>query len=519
MTNKMRIRDVFSSDLTIPAMLAVLQLTLQMIFHGNYGYFRDELYYIACSDHLDLGYVDHPPLAIAILWVNRLVLGDSLYAMRFLPSVVGAAVVLLAALTARKLGGGKFAQGLASLSIVAAPGLFGHAQLFSLNSFDVFFWAIAGYIVVCLLTDDKPILWISFGLVVGFGLLNKYTVAFLVIGLCAGLLLTQQRKQFLTRSFWLGGAAASAVLLPHVIWEILQGLPTLEFMRNASMDKNVHLGALSLFMGQLQNMNYFNAPLWIGGIYFFSRYREGQYRALAWIYPVVFFIMVLGNGNVYYLSSIYPLYLAGGAVLFELFVHEKSRHWLRPAFVSSLILSAVISLPFALPFLPVEKFIQYQGLLGVMPRADEKFGVAELPQYLSDQFGWKEMVDTVACVYKKLAPEEQAQCVIYARNYGQAAAIDFFGKAHGLPDAICAHNNYWLWGPGQRTGNIAIIVGWNDKLEESLADLLRCYEHVELAARTTSKYCMPIERDRLIFICKGMNTTFQKIWPKERFYI
>ena len=519
MTTKMWRRGLFYSDLAVPAMLAVLQLTLQMIFHGNFGYFRDELYFIACSDHLDFGYVDHPPLAIAILWVNRLVLGDSLYAMRFLPSVAGAVVVLLAALTARKLGGGKFAQGLASLSIVAAPGLFGHAQLFSLNSFDVLFWAIAGYIVVWLLTDDKPRLWIFFGLFVGLGLLNKYTVAFMAMGLCVGLLFTQQRRQFLSRWFWLGGAVATAVFLPHVIWEIAHGFPTLEFMRNASMDKNVHLGAIGFFMGQLQNMNYFNAPLWIGGIYFFYRYQEGRYRALAWIYPVVFFIMVLGNGKVYYMSSIYPLYLAGGAVLFERILQEKSLHWPRPAFIAALIVSGIISLPFALPFLSIEGFIQYQRLLGIMPRADEKFGVAELPQYLSDQFGWREMVDTVASVYKKLTPEEQAECVIYARNYGQAAAIDFFGKEHDLPDAICAHNNYWLWGPGQRSGKIAIIIGWNDKLEENLADLHRYYEHVELAARTTSKYCMPIEKGRLIFICRGMNTTFQKIWTKERFYI
>jgi 4-amino-4-deoxy-L-arabinose transferase-like glycosyltransferase len=519
MTNKMWKRDVFSNDLAVPAMLAILQLTLQMVFHGNYGYFRDELYFIACSDHLDFGYVDHPPLAIAILWVNRLLLGNSLYAMRFLPSIAGVTVVLLAALTARKLGGGKFAQGLASFSIVAAPGLFGHAQLFSLNSFDVLFWAIASYMVVSLLTDGRPTSWLSFGLVVGLGLLNKYSMAFLVIGLCVGLLLTHERRQFVSRWFWLGGAVATVVFLPHVIWEILRGLPTLEFMRNASMDKNVHLGAMNFLAGQVQNMNYFNAPLWIGGIYYFYRYHEGRYRALAWIYPVVFLIMVLGNGKVYYMSSIYPLYLAGGAVLFEQFVRERSRRWLKPAYVSSLLFSAAISLPFALPFLTVDNFIQYQRLLGITPRADEKFGVAELPQYLSDQFGWKEMVDTVAGVYKKLTPEEQAQCVVYARNYGQAAAIDFFGKEHGLPDAICAHNNYWLWGPGQRTGDIAIIIGWSDRLEENLADLHRYYEHVELAARTTSKYCMPIEKGRLIFVCRGMNTTFQKIWPTERFYI
>src|SRR5512140_3338628 len=100
MITKVWRRTVFSNDIAIPVALALLQLTLQMIFHGNFGYFRDELYFIACSEHLDFGYVDHPPLAIAILWVNRLLLGDSLSVMRFLPSVAGAVVVLLAAFTA-----------------------------------------------------------------------------------------------------------------------------------------------------------------------------------------------------------------------------------------------------------------------------------------------------------------------------------------------------------------------------------------------------------------------------------
>ncbi len=519
MLKRFWVTSILFKDLRIPFFLALFQLAIQMVFHGNYGYFRDELYYIACSNHLAFGYVDQPPLSIAILWVNRLLLGDSLQALRFLPSLAGASVVLLAALMARKLGGGRLAQGLAALSIVAAPGLFGHAQLFSLNSFDVLFWAIAGYIVVCLLTDDKPKLWILLGLVVGFGLLNKYSMGFMVIGLIAGLLLTRQRTQLVSKWFWWGGAIAAIVFVPHVLWEIAHDFPSLEFMRNASMYKNVHLGAISFFAGQVRDMNFFNLALWLGGIYFFYRYHQGRYRALAWIYPVVFFVMVLGNGKVYYLSAIYPLFLAGGAVLFELFVREKSLNWLKPVYLSCLILSAVISLPFALPFLPVVQFIKYQHLLGVMPRADEKTGIAELPQYLADQFGWKEMVDTVASVYKTLTPDEQAQCVIFVRNYGEAGAIDFFGKRYGLPNALCAHNNYWLWGPGQRTGNIAIIFGNSRNLEDNFSDLRRRYKHVELAATTNAKYCMPYESDRMIFICKEMNTTFQKLWQTERFYI
>jgi len=129
------------------------------------------------------------------------------------------------------------------------------------------------------------------------------------------------------------------------------------------------------------------------------------------------------------------------------------------------------------------------------------------------------MVDTVASVYRRLTPEEQSQCVIYVRNYGEAAAIDFFGKEYGLPNALCAHNSYWLWGPGQRTGNIAIIFGNSRNLEDNFFDLRHRYRHVELAARTNAKYCMPYENGRMIFICREMNTTFQKLWPTERFYI
>jgi hypothetical protein len=134
-------------------------------------------------------------------------------------------------------------------------------------------------------------------------------------------------------------------------------------------------------------------------------------------------------------------------------------------------------------------------------------------------FGWEKMTADVTKVYQTLTPEEQTECVIFVRNYGEAGAIDFFGKQYGLPNATCAHNNYWLWGPGQRTGRIAIIFGSSRTLEGNLADLRRSYKHVELAASTNARYCMPYENGRMIFICKEMNTTFQKIWPGERFYI
>jgi hypothetical protein len=180
---------------------------------------------------------------------------------------------------------------------------------------------------------------------------------------------------------------------------------------------------------------------------------------------------------------------------------------------------AIVAVPFALPVLPVEQFINYQKFLGMTPHSQEVTSIGDLPQGYADQFGWEEMVATVAAIYKRLTPEEQAQCVIYVRNYGEAGAIDFFGKKYGLPNALCAHNSYWMWGPGERTGDIGIIFGDRKELADNLADLKGRYRSVELAGVTDSKYCMPYENGRQIFICKGMNTTFQKLWPHERFYI
>jgi hypothetical protein len=187
--------------------------------------------------------------------------------------------------------------------------------------------------------------------------------------------------------------------------------------------------------------------------------------------------------------------------------------------VTGVLMLLAISAPFAIPILPVEKFVAYQEFLGIKPHADERTSLGVLPQYYADEFGWEEMVAVIASAYQKLTPEEQAKCAIYVRNYGEAGAVDFFGWKYGLPNALCAHNSYWYWGPGDRSGDVAIIIGGSRSLQDNLNDLRRRYQYVELAATTKIDYCMPYENGRLIFICKGMNTSFRNLWPHERFFI
>lgn len=508
------------SELTVPILIAATQLIIQVLFHNQYGYFRDELYYIACSKHLAFGYVDQPPLSLFILAITRLTLGESLQAIRLLPSIAGASVVVIAALMARQLGGGRFAQGLASLSVVAAHVLLGAGRYFSMNAFDVFFWALALYLVVKIVVEERPQLWLWFGAVVGLGLLNKYSVGFLSVGLVGGLLLTSARKQIATRWFWLGALIAFLLFLPHIAWEIMNGLPSLEFMRNASQAKNVPTSFSEFLLGQFREVNFLNAPLWLIGLYYFFVHPEGRrFRFLSWTYLILFVIFVVGHGKPYYLSPIYPVLLAGGSVMLERFLQQNSWNWIKPLYVGMLVTLTVIALPLALPVLPIGKFIEYQKLLGFTPKAEERTSLGVLPQGYADEFGWEEFAATVSKIYQTLTPEEQSKCVIFVRNYGEAGAVDFFGKKYGLPDALCAHNSYWYWGPGEKTGDVAIILGDRRDLQENLNDLQRAYKSVEPSLKTDCDLGMPYENGRQFFVCRGMNTTFQKIWPGERFVI
>ena len=515
---------VSTRELRLPLLVAGASLLLMVAFHNSYGYFRDELYYIACSDHLAFGYVDQPPLSIAVLALWRSLFGDSLHSIRLIAALAVSATSFLTALIARRLGGGRFSLGLSAFSVVAAYMVLGNGRNFSMNPLDMLFWTGAVYVCVRILAGDSPDLWLAFGLVVGLGLLNKYSVGFLCAGVAGGLLLSSHRSHLAGWRFWEGALIALLIFSPHIIWEIQKGFPTLEFMHNASQIKNVKISVLDFTKGQFDGMNYLNGPLWLAGLWYFFFHRDGRrFSPLAWMYVIVFLIMIAGNGKVYYLTPAYPVLLAGGAVFLESSIARRplnrSWNWVRVAYPSLLGIFMLIGLPFTLPVLPVEKFVEYERLLGKTPKAEERSSLGALPQWYADQFGWEEFAATVAKAYNTLTPGEQKECVIFVRNYGEAGAIDFFGKKYGLPPALCAHNSYWMWGPGERTGNIAIIIGHDRKLEDNLNDLSRRYKSVEPAGATDCKYAMPYENGRLLFICKGMNTTFQILWPEERFYI
>lgn len=513
MERKVFTRQVLLSNLAILCYLASFKLILHLLTNGHYGYFRDELYYIACSDHLDWGYVDQPPLIALITKAARLALGDSLQALRLLPAVAGALLVLLTGLIVRELEGDLFASVLAAIAVIIAPVYLIFHTLLTMNAFEPLFWMLCALIAIRILKGGNPKLWLLFGLIAGIGLMNKHSMLFWGAGFVVGLLLTPGRKFLLNKWLWLGGLVALLVFLPNLIWEFKHGWPTIEVLENAGKNQNLPISPLEFIKGQVLLLHPLSFPLWMAGLLFYLLSSKGkQLRALGWGYVAMLAFLIILKGKVYYLAPIYPMLLAAGAVTTERFFRSNDWVWLKTATLLALVTTGIITAPLALPLLPVQTLVRYERLLGLKGVQTEKNRWGQLPQHFADMFGWEELAATVAQVYHRLSPEDQAKCAIFADNYGEAGAIDFFGERYGLPKAISGHQNYYLWGPRDYTGECLITVG------SDLEDLQPLFEQVEPAATFTNEYVMPYENDLKIYICRHMRTPLRQYWPKVKCY-
>jgi hypothetical protein len=497
--------------LAIPLAFAGLKLTLHALAITHYGYFRDELYYIACSKHLAWGYVDQPPLSIALLAVARAVLGDSLWAIRALPALSGAGTVLLVGLLVRDLGGGRFAQALACLAALIPPVWLAVDHFFSMNAFDTFFWTLAAWLLLRALAADRPRTWIALGFVIGLGLLNKWSMAWFVGGAVLGVLVTPHRRVLLTPWPWVAAAIAALLVAPNLIWEERHGWATLEFMRHATQEKMVRTGLAEFWAQQVLVMNPATAVIWVGGLVALLRTTTGRVLGIAFL-AVSALLVASGSSRPNYLAVAYAPLLAAGAVAIGR-AAENRRVWLRPVALVGVALLGLPVVPLGLPLLPVEQQVGYMRAWGMGVKAQENTAESDLPQVFADMFGWEEMVQRVARAYHALPAEDRARCSIFADNYGEAGAIDFFGPSYGLPPAISPHNNYWLWGPRGGTGDVMILVGGD---RGSHHEDFRSSVKVD---STSCEHCMPYENAAPIWVCRGLNKPLAERWKEIRRYI
>lgn len=508
---------LFRGDLSVIFYLSVGRLLLHLIVNVccAYGYFRDELYYLACSDHPALGYVDQPALSVLILKLYTLIAGKSLFAIRLIPALAGAATVFLIGLMTREMGGRKFAQFLACLCSFSFITLAMNSY-YSMNSIDILLWAATAFVLLKIIKTEKQTMWITLGIFLGLGLANKINVLFLGVGLFVGLVLSPQRKWFATKWPYLAGIIAFLLFAPYVIWNAANDWPHLEFIHNASSKKYGGLTPTRFIVEQFLLNNPTAALVWFAGIVgLLGMDILKRYRLLIFLFagPLVIFL-INGTSKAEYLSPAYCVLWASGAVVWEhLTTAVKIGSTLRIGISVIILVPLLILLPMVLPVLPVQDFIAYSKSLGIQPDSNEGKKLSELPQFYADMFGWHEKVDAVARAYQLLTPEDKRDCVIYSDNYGRCGAIDLFGKALGLPPVIGNHNNYWTWGPGNASGRVVIVLGSNQE------QLQQNFESVEPVTVSRCVYCMPYENNVPVFICRNIRTPLKEIWPRIKSFI
>ncbi len=489
----------------------VLHLTTNLL--GGYGYFRDELYYLACSEHPAFGYVDHPPFSIFLLISVRQLFGDSLFGLRLLPAFAGAGTILLAAMTAREMGGGVFARSLAALSALVSPVFLGMQTFYSMNAFDVLVWAAAGYVLIRIINDGSQRYWIVLGVLLGIGLLNKIGVLFLGFGIALGLFLTPARAYLKTPGPWVAGAIAFLLFLPFVIWNITHDYAHLEFIHNASAGKYSGLTPLRFVADQFLLNNPLTVPIWCGGLaFYFITERGKKYRWAGVSFAGAAAVLLLNQtSKAEYLAAGFTLLFAGGGVFWE---NLLSHGWrLRIRWLSALVLSCgLLLVPFGLPILPVDTYISYASALGIGPSTSENMELTELPQFYADMFGWEEQVNAIAAVYHSLPREEKETCVIYCENYGRAGAVDFFGRRYGLPGAVSGHNNYWFWAP--ESMNVTTVI----MLDHKMGEKETMFDSVEIAGTYQSRYALPSENNLTIYVCRRPIVSLGSVWEQVRHY-
>lgn len=493
------------------AALAVAKLVFHLTTHRGYGIFRDELYYLACAAHPDWGYVDHPPLSIWLLWLQTALFGDSLLALRLLPAIAGAGAVLVAGLLARELGGDRHAQRLAAVAAFCSPYLLATSHFYSMNVFEWLFVSLLALLAARILGRGMARGWTVFGALAGLALLNKLLVGVFAVGLIGGMLLRPERRELARPGIYLGGALAALLLAPHIVWQVLNDWPTLEFMARASAEKNAPITPLELFTGNIILVGPLAIPLAVWGLVALLRVESLRpFRALGLGFLISFAVFAFVGAKVYYLTPHFAVLLAAGAVALERWSDRPRRRWAPGAAAVAVTLATIVVLPAAVPLLSEERLVAWMAALGVEEPRTEIHERGALPQVYADMHGWRALTDRVEQVVASLPADERTEVVIFTSNYGEAGALEYFGRELNLPPVASVHNNYWLWGNAGWTGGTVITVGIRP---EHAAEW---FNEIEDRGTLDCEWCMPYERDAHILIVREPRLAPDEIWRRMR---
>lgn len=503
-----------------PAAVAVAAFIAHLSTSARYGYFRDELYFIACSKHLAWGYVDQPPLVAVAAWLSS-PFAYALPALRLLPILAAALTVWFAAKLAREFGGGTFAQAFAAWAAFLLPAFLLLGNTLTTTSFEPLSWTLLVYALVRLTRTRDGRYWLAAAAALSFGMYGKYSMLLLAASLGIGLLATKERRLFVTPWFAAGVAFAALVLWPNIAWQATQQWPFAHVVQGDFANRHAFQTGLTLeytnlaqnagafLLEQLLYTNPIAVPIWLAGavVLAFSRPFE-PFRFIAIAFAALLVLAIWLEAKGYYIIGIYATLLAAGSVALERAVFApKSRAAVTAVFIA-------LTLPFvplSLPVLPVDAFIRYTAMLHLTGGNGTPARLIQ-PLY-AEEFGWDELAQRVSSVYDAIPAPVRARTAVFADTYGDAGALDFYGPRYGLPPVISTQNTYYLWGTHGYDGKTLILVG------ATRTGLFRkLYRTVRLVATYGNPYKWVVEGPTPIYLCTDPVAPLSRLWPDLKWY-
>jgi 4-amino-4-deoxy-L-arabinose transferase-like glycosyltransferase len=485
------------------ALIAAAAFGLELAVSARYGYFRDELYFLAAGHHLAFGYVDQPPLTPLLARLGQLATGNTLTGFRVLPALALVALILATAAMSRRLGAGRTGQILAALATATCGEFLGATHELTTTTPDLVCWAVTLLLATRLLASQNPRWWLAIGAAVGVGAEAKWNIGFLALALLAGLAATRERHLLRSRYLLFGALLAAALAAPDLVWQAMHGWPNLEVFR--ALQTQAGANRISYWPAQIFFTGPALTPIWVAGLVWSLRNPVARpFRPLGIASAIAIAAQFVLGGKPYYPGGAYTFLFAAGAVAAERWLAtRKTGTPRRPGAALRLggvmVISAAIGLPIALPVLPA--------------RALHTVPLQKINYDLAESIGWPRQVALIARAYRALPAAERARTTILAGNYGEAGALARYGPAGGLPTAYSGHNNFWLWGPPPATATAAITVGVNPAL------LRREFTHVRRV--TTFRNGLGVDDDEQgapVYLATGLRSSWAAAWPAFRDY-
>jgi hypothetical protein len=506
-------RSTYSGFILI---FVVVKVGINLLAISRFGFQRDELLHLALADHMGWGYKDVPPFIALLAKISTVIFGNSIFAARIFPTIFSGLIVWLTGLITVEFGGKKFAVALACLALIFSPAFAASGYLFEPVVFDQFWWVLAVWLLIKYLNTSSVKYLYILGAAVGVGLLTKYTMGFFTCALIIGLIISNQRKLLLSRPIIIAAFIALLIFLPNLIWQFQYHLPVITHMETLQKQQLELIKPTDFILQQLVD-NGIALFVWLTGLVFLL-FSSGlnKFRFLAFAFILIFAFYLVMNGKNYYLFGAYPMLFAAGAYCFERWL-KTSTYALQGLVIALFTLPNLLIFPIALPVLSLNQTIaifkagqkEFPFLNFVVMWDDHK--LHPITQNYGDMLGWEELTAKVAKTWQSLSPEQQKQTQIYANNYGEAGAIDHFGKQYNLPVVISLNSSFALWAPAKLDGRYIIYIdeqgGKNVKKLQSALESYRKTGEIENP--------LSIERGTSIFLLTHPKPMFNELYQRE----